>query len=588
MSSDLKNLKECSNCGAFIEAREKSCEFCKIVFEIPILTEEEASKTYKEVCEELNNAFFRFENFMYGSATTYESFNFDRAFTVLFIKTRETKNYTPENFSLLNQYWSLTNQIQYDLDKCNFDNTLALDNTAFETDSNSICAICHKRLHEFLEFSLPEDITTERRLSIVDIKAGYSAETSKDSKKTDGSAKSKKKKVKSSKEIQSLQEFFYSIRNSDLSNFEIHHKAESLTANFDLRKLQLLVEDFENYLFKEKEKFDKSITKEQIEKVVDLYHKYEYDLYYREPIYNYEFDMIFDNHQPEGKFLDLERMIYSQEFVPCYKFKAMLIDEISKKTTLQRDYSNFDIKLNNREYDISFQDIVIAISQCSTLKELEVQLFSDCKSLGKAIIYSYKSPKEKPIEVETTVKKWFEIIRLISSNEFQYTNLPYFKLAIKWCDENEKQILATLVLDILNKTQNNINNEKTSTVVSNIYQIQLSRLKSNLEEFGFLSIDKIQTLDASSVHKVYELLSENNLPYKIALLDYLGLINHLQKNYCNTKDKTYSKLSEILKEDFRSVKGNILVLNSLSKENRTRYTAHNHKENVERDYQSLK
>src|SRR5690606_180384 len=113
-------------------------------------------------------------------------------------------------------------------------------------------------------------------------------------------------------------------------------------------------------------------------------------------------------------------------------------------------------------------------------------------------------------------------------------------------------------------------------------------LKQNLSDFNFISIDKLKILSTNSQDELCKLIFEGSLPYKIAMLDYLCFIEYLQKNYCKTKDQTYHKLSNILNEDYRSIKRNFLILNPISKENKIRYTSHLHKETVDRDYQYLK
>lgn len=172
MSNNLPILKDCPKCGALIEAREKMCIYCKHVFEIPKLTPEEQAISYNQICEDINNAFFRFESFMYGNATTYQSFNFDRAFSILFFKTREAVNYVPKNFKLIGKYWELTQQITYDHDKTNYTNYNIDDNEDFINDLNAIYHLYDDRLYEFNEFTLPED-WEEKRLSILDIQKDF-------------------------------------------------------------------------------------------------------------------------------------------------------------------------------------------------------------------------------------------------------------------------------------------------------------------------------------------------------------------------------------------------------------------------------
>lgn len=615
MSYTLTRMKECYNCSALIEARAESCHICNKVFDIPILTEEEASKTYKEDCEELNNAFFRFENFMYGSATTYESFNFDRAFTVLFIKTRETKNYTPENFSLLNQYWSLTNQIQYDLDKCNFDNTLAVDNTAFETDSNSICAICHKRLHEFLEFSLPDDITTERRLSVVDIKSHYFEESSENAEKKPSGTKSKKKKKQSDKNnqydklINDIEFVFKHNYPGFETSIQFYHNAKESVRKFKyVTPLNLkgfsdtdLKLALKHYAFVIDELLARAFTNfKTIENWLVKYH-IPYHLLFNDIARN-ELVNFLNEKLPSLRFSLSPEYNKDQEHIQYDFFNywygfflleaSNFIQELNEIVTSENSDIAYKSEIINVDSmaikNISFEPIIPSIPKTvmdlfpkDLLKENAVDTKLSASSRSNARINNFipdscLAPEvNKGLEdLSSGIAKDFTTFKTADnlSSESNSANLNDDKLPREFL-KSEDCLAPSL--------------KPTAEKLSN-YEIKQSKLKSKLEEFGFLSIDKIQTLEAGSIGKIYQLLSDNNLPYKIALIDYLGFFEYLYKQHCHTKDNAYLKLSEILNEDYRSVKGNLLVLNSSSKENRTRYTAHNHKENVERDYQSLK
>ncbi|MBU1371351.1 MAG: hypothetical protein KJ712_01445 [Bacteroidetes bacterium] len=195
MHNILSNVKNCKNCGAMIEAREMTCKHCNHVFEAIKLTPEEKATSYAQICEDINNAFFRLEGFMYGNATSYQSFDFDRAFSVLFFKTREAINYTPKNFKLISKYWDLTQQISYDHDKTNYSNHGINDNKYFLKDVDVIYHLNNNRLHEFNEFTHPDE-WEEKRLSILDIQRDLLVDKDDIKSKT---PKSKTKKMKSKK-----------------------------------------------------------------------------------------------------------------------------------------------------------------------------------------------------------------------------------------------------------------------------------------------------------------------------------------------------------------------------------------------------
>lgn len=79
-----------------------------------------------------------------------------------------------------------------------------------------------------------------------------------------------------------------------------------------------------------------------------------------------------------------------------------------------------------------------------------------------------------------------------------------------------------------------------------------------------------------------EIEQEEKTPYKIALLKELGFFD-LDKVKNISKEKQYIIIQKLIGGTLRTVKGNILVLNPESKEDRMKYTANNHIENI-KDY----
>jgi len=113
-------------------------------------------------------------------------------------------------------------------------------------------------------------------------------------------------------------------------------------------------------------------------------------------------------------------------------------------------------------------------------------------------------------------------------------------------------------------------------------------LKEKLTEFGFLKLQSVKTLSLDGQDKLISAIVVGDVPYSIALLDYTGFINELFKVHNFTKYKIYKELSKWYRINERTIKGNILVLNENSTEDKTRYTSHKHKEEVKNFYKSLK
>jgi hypothetical protein len=114
------------------------------------------------------------------------------------------------------------------------------------------------------------------------------------------------------------------------------------------------------------------------------------------------------------------------------------------------------------------------------------------------------------------------------------------------------------------------------------------KIKSNLSNYGFFEIPKVKNLSTQQKQSLLDLLCSKSSPYSIAMLDYIGFIKHLTFEHSMTAAKISKLIGAWLDMDTRAVKGNMAVLDEYSNENRNRYTADKHKENVKNDYQQLK
>lgn len=115
------------------------------------------------------------------------------------------------------------------------------------------------------------------------------------------------------------------------------------------------------------------------------------------------------------------------------------------------------------------------------------------------------------------------------------------------------------------------------------------RINEAITEYGFFELDKIKQLSAEGRKEIITLIAKHKVPYQIAMLDFLGFISSIELNYFKTKGERDNSLNKmLLHNNPRHIKGNILVLDEYSKEDRTRYTAHKHKEIVQEHYHKLK
>ncbi len=116
----------------------------------------------------------------------------------------------------------------------------------------------------------------------------------------------------------------------------------------------------------------------------------------------------------------------------------------------------------------------------------------------------------------------------------------------------------------------------------------IQKLKEELHQKGFFQLIAVMALPDPAKEKLIWFIHTNELPYQIAMFDLLGFFNFFVKEYGYTKTVTYSKIAEILSVTPRSVRGNVLVLQAYSKEDRARYTSYKYRDQVKNDYHLIK
>lgn len=114
------------------------------------------------------------------------------------------------------------------------------------------------------------------------------------------------------------------------------------------------------------------------------------------------------------------------------------------------------------------------------------------------------------------------------------------------------------------------------------------KLKAELGNYGFFELPMVKELAEPQKQSLVELISTNSLPYRIAMIEYLGFLKHLKAEHFKSDHKLFKEVAGWFEVGERAVKGNIYVLNDSSNESRTRYTADQYKHAVQRDYDSLK
>lgn len=121
-----------------------------------------------------------------------------------------------------------------------------------------------------------------------------------------------------------------------------------------------------------------------------------------------------------------------------------------------------------------------------------------------------------------------------------------------------------------------------------INEVESTRINKIFTQYGFEKLPSIKSLSDEKVKELVEMICRNDIPYKIAMLDAVGFLSYLKENYFQSGYLLQKSIAEWLNTTPRTIKGNINVLNPKSKEDRSRYTAHARKNQVKKDYDSLK
>ena len=114
---------------------------------------------------------------------------------------------------------------------------------------------------------------------------------------------------------------------------------------------------------------------------------------------------------------------------------------------------------------------------------------------------------------------------------------------------------------------------------------KVDKLKEKLQMYGF---EKLPLVAPKPYEQIIQNISDNKVPYQIMYLEYLNFPAHILKNYATSKYELYKILAEILDSHDRTIKGNLNSISGYSNDSKGRYTAHLHKELVEKHYSSIK
>ena len=105
--------------------------------------------------------------------------------------------------------------------------------------------------------------------------------------------------------------------------------------------------------------------------------------------------------------------------------------------------------------------------------------------------------------------------------------------------------------------------------------------------YRFEELPKYKALTQAGKNRLARLIVENPVYYAMAMLSFLEYLNLLKKTYYLNNEKMYKHIAKALGVNVRTIKGNYLVLNSNSKEDRYKYPAADFVGKVKEDYENL-
>lgn len=143
--------------------------------------------------------------------------------------------------------------------------------------------------------------------------------------------------------------------------------------------------------------------------------------------------------------------------------------------------------------------------------------------------------------------------------------------------------VSGILKDELNELEGSILKSSNNSLINEKQKDKELKLKNDLNNYGFFQLEKVKEIQ--NLEKLVELISNNDTPYKIALFDHLGFLEHLRIIYakkCQVGDRNLI-VSKMLGVNEHTVKNNI---NNLDRPHK-RYTSFLHKKAVMNDCKRL-
>lgn len=249
-------------------------------------------------------------------------------------------------------------------------------------------------------------------------------------------------------------------------------------------------------------------------------------------------------------------------------------------------------------FEISINDNQTEVASTFNPEKINHEYFNICNELESYFTELYLDSNNLILErilylLNNGLKLWNRLKKESFNINLNFENKELKNLETKLTDAELLRI-AEIKTHYIQNLISRIENLTVTPIVKALppqpIKTKADILKEQLSQYGFFELEKVKTLSEQSKVSIIEKIAESGLPYAIAMFDYLQFIPYLEKKHFDRKYKLNREVSKWFDSDKegRAVKGNISSLLKNTTENKDRYTAYKHKENVIKDYELLK
>lgn len=250
------------------------------------------------------------------------------------------------------------------------------------------------------------------------------------------------------------------------TSLEMHNHIAFFTDNFNLKKLNLLKNDFESFLRFERSQFSKRFSIEDIDNAILKFNS------------DKEEKIVYENLSSDEKLDLVEKLLCPNEFYFCYSFLDTLTSEIRDHKDSPKDYSIYNLKATEIKPD---ENLSPSVNESSTftkankkeiildptsfeeifnvpnwkdfiivLEKLEPPLIDEKLDFigssrgGKGIICSWISTLQSKGKIKSSIKR--QVLSSVLNNEIKGLELgkdgsTFSKINIEYQNKWEKKLL---------------------------------------------------------------------------------------------------------------------------------------------------